>query len=559
MADDYWIDIVPSRLQISGGKKKSQVGADDYIINPGKVGDRSMMTTVGDRSFGAVGADDYHIERVGADDYHISNVGGTHKAVPNSRRRSRRARGGFEDDYFNDWPIYVVRNDDVVSPEDNNEPQLPITKGFDDEVSGPYRHRRRYGRYPMPEYWPSQPIEIELNETDEVSGGPNINLPGIEKYPKFMARLKNMTPPMKSALARPIKPWEKAKLIEKWFEESEGKKLPKGWFDIMTKAMTRGAFAQMGGAIGTAAGDIIHTVNAGVNLVAKGLSHIPVVGGVLSTALRVSTSGPAMIERLAKGQRIDHAFIQLGKEELKNVRAIAPYVQQVMAFIPGVGTGVAAAIAAGTALAEGKSVTDALLAAAKGAIPGGAIAGSAFDAALKVVKPGVSAAVVDAARKALPPQAQKAFDIGTAYAHARNVQSAVVTAATKPAAIATVAKIGQQLAKQAPNVAQAAKGLSAEATKGFQVGAGLLAHSGVNPHAVIAMRSKLPPAQQAGFDHAAKTLLAAVTPSWPSMVVNGIVTRGDWKACRPGAKGCVHGYHVNPTTKKVTKGTFTRA
>jgi hypothetical protein len=546
MADDYWIDIVPSRLQISGGRKKSQVGADDYIINPGKVGDRSMMTTVGDRSFGAVGADDYHIERVGADDYHISNVGGTHKAVSNSRRRSRRARGGFEDDYHDDWPIYIVRNDDVVSPEDNMEPHPPMARtDVPDEVSGPYRHRRRYGRYPMPEYWPSQPVEINLNETDEVSGmnvfqytnATNALIAEIKAYvAKHPGANVNNDPKMKAYA-------KKAADLKK--------QEPHNALGDAAKAAGKG--------IATATGDIIHTVNAGVNLVAKGLSHIPVVGGALSTALRVSTSGPAMLERVAKGQRIDKAFIQLGKEELKNVRAIAPYVQQVMAFIPGVGTGVAAAIAAGTALAEGKSITQALLSAAKGAIPGGALAGSAFDAALKVVKPGVSAAVVDAARNALPPQAQKAFDIGTAYAHARNVQSAVVTAATKPAAIAAVSKVGQQLLKQAPNVAQAAKGLSSEATKGFHVGAGLLAHSGVNPHAVVAMRSKLPPAQQAGFDHAAKTLLAAVTPHWPSMVVNGIVTRGDWKACRPGAKGCVSGYHVNPITKKVTKGTFTRA
>jgi hypothetical protein len=467
----------------------------------------------------------------------------------------------------------------------------------------------------MPEYWPSQPVEINLNESDEVSGlvaahgkstsdrlmpGQQLNVGQsiISKDGKFELVLQtdgNLVLYNRDSAARDKDLWNTRKFGGKkavmqkdgnfvvydgsnraiWSSatprhpnaylvmQNDGNMViydkTKAIYSSVTAGGHRPPTKNVISAIGTAAGDIIHTVNAGVNLVAKGLSHIPIVGGALSTVLKVSTSGPAMLERVAKGQRIDHAFVQLGKDELKNVKDVAPYVQKVIAFVPGVGTGVAAAIAAGTALAEGKSVTDALLAAAKGAIPGGALAGSAFDAALKVVKPGVAATVVDAARKALPPQAQKAFDVGTAFAHARNVQSALVTASTKPAAIAAVAKVGQQLAKQAPNVAQAAKGLSSEAAKGFNVGAGLLAHSGVNPHAVIAMRSKLPPAQQAGFDHAAKTLLATVTPHWPSMVVNGIVTRGDWKACRPGAKGCVTGYHVNPITKKVTKGTFTRA
>ena len=67
------------------------------------------------------------------------------------------------------------------------------------------------------------------------------------------------------------------------------------------------------------------------------------------------------------------------RDQLKLAEMVAP-------FVPGIGTGVAAALGAANALAAGRPITEAVLAAARGALPGGAIAQAAFDVALNLAK-----------------------------------------------------------------------------------------------------------------------------------------------------------------------------
>ncbi len=55
-------------------------------------------------------------------------------------------------------------------------------------------------------------------------------------------------------------------------------------------------------------------------------------------------------------------------------------------FVPGVGTGIGAALGAANALASGQPITQVLISAARGALPGGAIAQGAFDVAMNLAK-----------------------------------------------------------------------------------------------------------------------------------------------------------------------------
>lgn len=106
--------------------------------------------------------------------------------------------------------------------------------------------------------------------------------------------------------------------------------------------------------------------------------------------------------------------------------------QVVISFVPGVGAGINAAIAAGGALARGENISDAVVSAAKNALPGGPIAAKAFDVAWSVgksVAAGVplDEAAVAATRAALPDgAAQTAFDTALALAHAQNAQQALL-------------------------------------------------------------------------------------------------------------------------------------
>ncbi len=57
-----------------------------------------------------------------------------------------------------------------------------------------------------------------------------------------------------------------------------------------------------------------------------------------------------------------------------------------LSFVPGVGTGISAANGAALALANGKRITEALSAEARGAIPGGPLVRQAMDFGMKAAR-----------------------------------------------------------------------------------------------------------------------------------------------------------------------------
>lgn len=220
------------------------------------------------------------------------------------------------------------------------------------------------------------------------------------------------------------------------------------------------------------------------NFVAKKMSKVPILGGVYNAAHRLATLPFTVTQQVIDGGRIDKVALANFKKALADTKTVGPWAQTVISFIPGIGTGVAAAIGAGLALAEGKSISEIMLAAVKGALPGGAVAQVAFNVAQgalqhksidqiaigalpisdqqkQLLSQGLAAAkdiaagknvahsIVDHAIQSLPPQYAKAVQIGMAMGHAKNLQEALKTGAMGAASIGASALAKTDLAKNA--------------------------------------------------------------------------------------------------------------
>jgi len=187
----------------------------------------------------------------------------------------------------------------------------------------------------------------------------------------------------------------------------------------------------------------IKAISSAVNTVTKEIGKVPIAGKVLQAASKVFTAPVSIAASIASGERLDHVAVGALKDQLKTVKAIAPYAATVVSFVPGIGTGVAAAISAGAALAEGQSISEAAEAAIRGALPGGALATAGFDAAVRIAKgQNVSQAALESARNLIPPGAgQQAFDIGLAVVTGKKLQAQGVasTAVQAPMPTATLA------------------------------------------------------------------------------------------------------------------------
>ncbi len=152
--------------------------------------------------------------------------------------------------------------------------------------------------------------------------------------------------------------------------------------------------------------------------------------------------GPAKMawdaaDNIAHGQRIDRALLDAGKNQVDIFKTAAPFAQIGLSFIPGVGQGISAAIGAGLALANGKPITEALIAGVKGAIPGGPLVAQAVDLGMKAAVDVASGKrwdeiALNAVRSRLPGgEAGKiAFDTGLALAQGKKLQDVGLAAAS---------------------------------------------------------------------------------------------------------------------------------
>lgn len=304
------------------------------------------------------------------------------------------------------------------------------------------------------------------------------------------------------------------------------------FFGDLGHAIT-GAARWAGGAVGT----ITHAAAVAVDAAGNAIAKVPIIGTPLHAALNLMPFH--LIDDLSHGVRIDHAFLNHFKQELAGARELAPYAATVVSMVPGVGSGVAAAIATASALAQGRPITEALKDAVRSAIPGGPLAQQGFDMATKVASgENIGKAALEAARSQLPAEAQKAFDVGLALAHGEKLQNALVGAAKNlaPEGLKPFAEVGRGVVN-ADHILSAVKAnLPDVSHQGFNLGAGLLAHSGVPEGAIVAFRNKLGPAARRGFDAAlsAHTRRFPVELHWPisakeADALHSALTSGDPK------------------------------
>lgn len=241
-----------------------------------------------------------------------------------------------------------------------------------------------------------------------------------------------------------------------------------GFFSSIGHALTHNPVAKVAAKVSSVA---IKPLTVPGNFVAKKMSKVPILGGVYNAAHRLAIMPVVVTQQVMEGDKIDKVALRNFKQALADTKTVGPWAQTVVSFVPGIGTGVSAAIGAGLALAEGKPISEIMMAAVKGALPGGAAAQMAFNAAQAAIqrKPldqiaisalpisdqqkalitqglaavkdiaagkNVAHSIVDHAIQSLPPQYAKAVQIGMAMGHAKSLQDALKTGAAGAADIA---------------------------------------------------------------------------------------------------------------------------
>lgn len=170
-----------------------------------------------------------------------------------------------------------------------------------------------------------------------------------------------------------------------------------------------------------------------VDSVAKSTLVKAVTGAVAGVAKKITDStkditGITFAQKVLGGQRIDRALV----DDIKRKIAVAPDIASVASIVPGLGTGIAGSVAFAAALAEGKPITEASIAAARNAVPGGPAVQFAFDIAANLARgQNITHAALEAARSRLPAQARAAFDFGYGVVQGQNIQRALGTAAKR--------------------------------------------------------------------------------------------------------------------------------
>lgn len=293
--------------------------------------------------------------------------------------------------------------------------------------------------------------------------------------------------------------------------------------DIVKQALRHGSFhSSTSFTPGAAIASVAKAVAAPVTAVVHAVEKIPVIGDAVRITSEVATAPLRIASNIASGARLDHVALAALKDQIKTVKDAAPYAQTVVSLVPGIGTGVSAAIGAGAALAEGQSITEIGKAAIRGALPGGPLAAAGFDAALKIASgENVAQATLESSRNLIPEgPGRKAFDIGLAVVTGEKIQTALANGLVSiaPGQMQEILAAGQKALTATPSLANAIKSVApGAAAQGFQIAAGLLSSTGMNEKALAAARNGLPANVRQGFDEALKTQIPHL--AWLANVV----------------------------------------
>jgi len=290
--------------------------------------------------------------------------------------------------------------------------------------------------------------------------------------------------------------------------------------------------------VGVVTKPIAHAIEKTADQIKK----IPVVGQVFDYATIGINLEAHMLNAAvsaAQGKRIDKTAITLFKKSAGEYKKLAHYTQSVVSFVPGVGTGVAGALAAGIALSDGKRLDKVVIEGIKGSIPGGALAQSAFSIAQGAVEgqpidkiainalpipPQTKQALVtglaltkdlahgkkldkallariDDATKLLTPELAKAVQIGSAVGIAKRMQDTIGKELSHPMAKAALSAVGKNIAS-ADNLIDTARNMNKQHLPAFDLGTALMSGKKTNEHMLIAARNSLTGPQKKAFDSA---------------------------------------------------------
>lgn len=349
-----------------------------------------------------------------------------------------------------------------------------------------------------------------------------------------------------------------------------------------------------------------HLAASGASGLSKIAGKVPLVGPALHAVIDAGLTGPFRIaDQIASGARLDKVALGALKDNLANVKEVAPYAQIVVANIPGIGTGISGVIGGSIALAEGKKITDALKQAVLDSVPGGALGktiasvGSAVMSGQSIDKIALSALPLPAEQKQLigsslliakdlangkkvnpgmlvealknvPGGAQSVVDF--AKKNNLNVGQVIIDRAMKtlPPEVCKSLTIGMALGhaqklqavsnkigenvnavmlEKGQDIVKKDKILSAlmvhsiKSPSGFLIGTALMRHSGVTPETIKNTRKRLSSEDKKGFDLALATHIGRVTSKLPPIRLSPIRLAGYYSV-----KGMKH---ASPSQKRV--------
>jgi hypothetical protein len=165
-----------------------------------------------------------------------------------------------------------------------------------------------------------------------------------------------------------------------------------------------------------------------------------VMAPALDVAYKIGASNPmiatsvALGKSVARGDSLLEAAHAVKRAGVKSAKESLQYAQIVAPFVPGIGSGAAAALAAGGALASGKPISDAMIDAACASMPGGTLAQTAFKTGVSLAKgKNITAVALQAARDQIPggKEGKIAFDTAVALSRGQSLQQIAKRAGTR--------------------------------------------------------------------------------------------------------------------------------
>lgn len=288
---------------------------------------------------------------------------------------------------------------------------------------------------------------------------------------------------------------------------------------------------RIGHAVGAVTHAVTKPVSQGVSLVGKVEGHIPLIGKPLKAVTDMAVGAPLhTIDAVAKGARIDHAVINHFREQLHDVKDVAPYAQIVVSQIPLIGPSASAAVSAGLSLANGRNITEAVSGAIRDNIPGAArVYYDQAQAAVSAAGNDLKAPLDTALSKLKDDNARSAFRIGAAVATAKRVQG--LAGKVGAASARGLESDGQKIAAADPVLSAGASAMQSAAVKaGYYIGLSANSHKGPS-FLRKGIYMSLSPEQKTGYTIAAAALVGKEEYYPPASLTSPREKFGFYAAC----------------------------